>query len=635
MGARLFEQLSIKFEAPDRSSAPPVAYPLTISGPGGQGRFALHLAHAADAYSQQVERLIVQPALDSALLRTIGNELYAALFSNDAAAILTNSLAMLDIGTRLRIVLEFEEAAHEIAALPWELLCDPSSNTHLALTSSLVRFPWLRRPAPIAQAARPLRVLLTAAQTGPPARLEAELNYVQNALADLGHERVDCVIEPHLTAQKLQDRLREGFHIWHFVGHGEMTTSGPRLLFEDEYGDKEPQQAADLSAILAGKGIGLVVLSACESGRLAGETLRSLPLALMQGGVPAVVAMQFKVYDDSTRAFAEEFYRSLADGKQIDYSVIEGRIRLNREMGQTRPDWCTPVLYTRSPDARLVDPPSAPGAPPLTARVLRAAETAPCANLREALTDLNFVPQGLPFRDWMRRNTRCGAFLIHGEHDSGHEWMVERLMLRQKIAVGKRFDLNLGRISRPKTTPDLWADIELQLNLTPWTGAADAFDERAKYCGVAAGEILREKSLLLVFDRLEVVAARPDTLQSLIDELWRPLALEATKSAGQGYVILFLLARKECGAAWPGVVTDQFNPAAPLQPVRLPALPERLSNMELEYWWQRNLERLPPALDEYSPQDWLQDSEDGKPQLVIEMLESACQDFAREALARQ
>ena len=67
-----------------------------------------------------------------------------------------------------------------------------------------------------------LRVLLTAAQTPPAGDVARELSQVQEALASLG-DHVRVAVEPHLTPARFQRLLREGFHIWHFVGHATLS----------------------------------------------------------------------------------------------------------------------------------------------------------------------------------------------------------------------------------------------------------------------------------------------------------------------------------------------------------------------------------------------------------------------------
>ena len=98
------------------------------------------------------------------------------------------------------------------------------------------------------------------------------------------------------------------------------------------------QTIADL---FAGRGIRLVVLSACESADLADKLVRK--------GVPAVVAMQYSILDPSATGFAFAFYQALASGRAIDLSLTEARLAMRNAQGSNKVDFATPVLYLLDP----------------------------------------------------------------------------------------------------------------------------------------------------------------------------------------------------------------------------------------------------------------------------------------------
>lgn len=62
--------------------------------------------------------------------------------------------------------------------------------------------------------------------------------------------------------------------------------------------------------------------------------------------LPAVVAMQFDIPDQTAIAFSGEFYRALADGFPVDAAVVEWRKTILEHAGE-RPDLATPVLFLR------------------------------------------------------------------------------------------------------------------------------------------------------------------------------------------------------------------------------------------------------------------------------------------------
>ncbi|RLT38027.1 MAG: CHAT domain-containing protein, partial [Chloroflexi bacterium] len=106
----------------------------------------------------------------------------------------------------------------------------------------------------------------------------------------------------------------------------------------------------------------------CEGGR----SSRSDPFAgaaqsLVQQGLPAVVAMQFEITDDAAAVFAQEFYRSLADGYPVDAALAEGRRAIFAT--KTNAEWGIPVLFMRTEDGRIFDvqpPVVLPAPPPVT-----------------------------------------------------------------------------------------------------------------------------------------------------------------------------------------------------------------------------------------------------------------------------
>lgn len=130
------------------------------------------------------------------------------------------------------------------------------------------------------------------------------------------------------------------------------------LLFESPTGESEQVSALELGVLLRGSGLRLVVLDACDSARLLIEPFRSIAPALIRAQIPAVVAMQFPIPQQSTYVFAGEFYRALAEGFPIDACVTEGRKAVMSVTGLGRPDWGIPVVYTRAPDGKLFEVPS-------------------------------------------------------------------------------------------------------------------------------------------------------------------------------------------------------------------------------------------------------------------------------------
>ena len=332
-------------------------YALAVRGPGGEASDVLSLPDD-DSFAALLARL-QHLDTDEDSLAQLGQALFRAVFRGPIKDVYARSQGVLGPDQGLRLRFTVPPGAARVHAMPWEFLYDPDQGPLALLDAPVVRYLPQQDRIPSLAAPTPLRVLLSAAQTAPPAEVERELAAVQEALA--GRDGlVQLTLEPHLTTARLQRLLRAGFHIWHFVGHGGRSAGGGALLLEDPHGDEEPVSALQLGVMLNRSGLRLVVLDACGSAELATDPFRAVAPALIRAQVPAVVAMQFQVPEEATRAFAAEFYRALAEGLPIDACVTEGRRAVMNVTGLRRPDWGIPVIYTRAPDGRLFDPPASP-----------------------------------------------------------------------------------------------------------------------------------------------------------------------------------------------------------------------------------------------------------------------------------
>jgi hypothetical protein len=128
------------------------------------------------------------------------------------------------------------------------------------------------------------------------------------------------------------------------------------LLFEDGQRGIHKIDVRTAREILCQRGVRLVFLNACETGR--GGTTdfnRGVAPALIAGGVPAVVANQFKVLDQSATEFSQHFYWALANGQTIGTAAREGRIAVNYSIAGENIDWAVPVVYARDPEGRICE----------------------------------------------------------------------------------------------------------------------------------------------------------------------------------------------------------------------------------------------------------------------------------------
>jgi CHAT domain-containing protein len=292
-------------------------------------------------------------------VREVGVQLFRALFSGRVYGTYRASLgAAQQYGRRLRLVLRL--TAPELAALPWEMLFDPETETYLCRQEPLVRHvdaPYTAEPL---QVLPPLRVLgLIASPRGLPALdVEAEKDHLAEALAGSAAEGlVEVVWVPEATWDGVHARLLAGhWHVLHFVGHGDYDARADEgvLALVGRDGRADLVEASRLADLLdeAQPTPRLVVLNSCSSGQAGAHDLFSgTAAALVRKGISAVAAMQFAISDTAAIAFARGFYTAIAYGRSVDEAARSGRISI---LGAPRSlEWVTPVLYVRGQATRL------------------------------------------------------------------------------------------------------------------------------------------------------------------------------------------------------------------------------------------------------------------------------------------
>ena len=256
-----------------------------------------------------------------------------------------------------------------VASKPWEFAFDPARRKFLATEEvHFNRNVLTSVPTQRIDEKRPrLRLLMVEAQPISTAELavedeEALIRYRFEPLIESGLVEIEVLAEA--TPDLLHDRVfaswlkRRPYDIVHFIGHGEFDREADegRLLFVSRDGGAQPVNVQTLREILCGREIKVVFLNACDTGRDAPRTLnRGLAQALVQGGLPAVVANQYKVLDPSAVAFAQHFYWALGHGASLGQAAREARIAVNYSIDGDVIDWAVPVIYARDPDHRLCE----------------------------------------------------------------------------------------------------------------------------------------------------------------------------------------------------------------------------------------------------------------------------------------
>ncbi len=294
--------------------------------------------------------------------REFGEKLFQAVFTGLVRECLTRSLAGVVPGeTGLRIRVDLSKTP-ELVNLPWEYLYEPSQKRFLALSEDtpVVRYlelPERIKPVPVKP---PVRVLVVIASPKDKAPLDSAREFQKlkgslEALVQNGMVEVDLLEKPTFKVL-LRALKRKPYHIFHFVGHGQFDDECHEglLLFEDEEGNGDPVSAQALGVLLRDEpSLRLAVLNACEGARVSScDLFGGTAQTLIQQGIPAVIAMQAEISDESAQNFAETFYSALATGSAVDAALADVRKII---YGEGSVEWGTPVLYMRSADGRVFD----------------------------------------------------------------------------------------------------------------------------------------------------------------------------------------------------------------------------------------------------------------------------------------
>jgi tetratricopeptide (TPR) repeat protein len=302
------------------------------------------------------------------LFREIGTRLWRALLPDTAPVEMREALTR-ELRTGITPLLL--TLPHQLATLPWELLCDPQRQGEEAF---LVRRRPLVRLIPsgtgLPSLVPPLRVLLLIAS--PPELderqridIESERAAVESAIQvfrekGLLHLLVEDIVTPRRVQQAL---MRFKPHLVHFVGHGSFEEgTGGALLWEDDQGHPLPLPETRLADLLRPRGLHAVLLHGCETASSDPRSdLRGVAGTLIEAGIPAVLAQQAGFSYTSSQRASEALYTALTAGFGLAKATFEVRQALTQA---DRPDWAVPTLQaTQAGLVPLLDGAAPPGIP--------------------------------------------------------------------------------------------------------------------------------------------------------------------------------------------------------------------------------------------------------------------------------
>jgi tetratricopeptide (TPR) repeat protein len=252
--------------------------------------------------------------------------------------------------------------------IPWEYLHDGDDFLALTGRARLVRKPiGLGEVSPI-ESPQPLRLLVVVSSPSGVAELnsEKEIGIIQEVLDPArrkGYLEIDYLEIATLT--NIRSKIKHFKpHILHYTGHGgkRLLSNETYLACEDDDGELKRVFGNDLRRITQDSpSLQLVVLSGCMTAQTHHhDALKGVGTTLLQDSLPAVLAMQYSILDESGIEFAKKFYEEVSKGSSVLEAVNEVRLRLFEMRGKDRADWGLPALYLRAPEIRLIDPTKKP-----------------------------------------------------------------------------------------------------------------------------------------------------------------------------------------------------------------------------------------------------------------------------------
>ena len=307
-------------------------------------------------------------------LRDWGEQAFQALFGDRAAGRMFDA-ATADDYSRLHLQISSDDP--QVLSWPWEALRDPEVGV-LAHTCQMERrLNTVRDPQDLPDSLPKDRVNILLVVARPYGQQDVRFRSIARPLVELiEKEKLPAYVEllRPPTFENLREHLREhpGFyHILHFDGHGSYSAAAPgsagytfqgpegKLVFETDEAEPYPVTAEKLSSLLKECAVPGVVLNACQSAMVGGDShdpFASVATALLRSGMRDVVAMAYSLYVSGAQQFLPAFYRRLFEAGSVAVAVRAGRQQMWEHDMRTcvrgefpLQDWLLPVLYQQDP----------------------------------------------------------------------------------------------------------------------------------------------------------------------------------------------------------------------------------------------------------------------------------------------
>ena len=326
--------------------------------------------------NDQIREVIKAPAnLKGEQITKVGEALFEALFDDQLReyflAYYQDILKQQD--ANLGVILEInEEAMPEVVAYPWELMCLPEKYQAPIYFATNRKLSFYRRRYQLEESKKlsikinqgeQLKIALVVSKpTANSGLSNVEYYEVQQYLksVDTKQEQVKFLsVMDSLNFYSIVERLEtEKPDIFHFIGHGQLVEKNGedigQVAFVNEFGEANWKDAKMFGQLFTGHQPKVVILQACETGKQS-ETnaFSSLASRLMLEGIPVVIAMQYKVSNQTAISFVKEFYSKIIEGNSVEMAVQKARSKLGIENGYEARDFAIPVVFMNALDGYL------------------------------------------------------------------------------------------------------------------------------------------------------------------------------------------------------------------------------------------------------------------------------------------
>ena len=298
------------------------------------------------------------PPFERASLEQLGSEMFDLIIAGRVRRLLDRAT-----GSQHQVLpFEIYVEDNEIAGWPWEYLYDSSSRVFMCQEFHPISrgIFTLQSGKSLPPKSGKIHILLLLGvlpgdrNTTP----QEEIKWIHEVFRQgLDSKSVEIKVMQAIRPDDLRIELSASaeYDIVHFFGHARYDEAAKEGYLRFERPEAEPFlfYANDFAQLLAseGKNIRLVFLNACETGvaQSADPARSSVAAAVLDRGIPAVIATQYSIPDTSAHHLSAMLYNALVKGKPLVEAMRDGRQSMSYAAGRRFFDWGIPVLYSSDP----------------------------------------------------------------------------------------------------------------------------------------------------------------------------------------------------------------------------------------------------------------------------------------------